>query len=120
VATILHLLPLAEWEAFLASGGSAYRPPSLQAEGFVHCTGTEALLLRVANTFYGHLREPVAVLVIDPGRLTSAVVWEAPAGSDPLATERFPHIYGPIDREAVVWVRRLVRDTHGTATAITG
>jgi uncharacterized protein (DUF952 family) len=118
-ATLLHLLPRAEWDAFLASGGTGYRPASLASEGFVHCTGTDELLLRVANAFYRSIPGEVAVLVLDPSRLSSPVVWEAPPGSDPLAEERFPHLYGPIDRDAVVRVRTLVRGRDGTATGIT-
>ena len=115
---ILHLLPLGDWEHFLASGGSAYEPASLASEGFVHCTGSDELLLRVANSFYRDVPDPVAVLSVDPARLGSEVVWEAPPGSDPLAAERFPHVYGPLDRDAVVAVRRLVRDPSGRAIAI--
>jgi uncharacterized protein (DUF952 family) len=115
---ILHLLPLGDWEHFLAGGAGAYEPASLASEGFVHCTGSDELLLRVANSFYGDVPDPIAVLSVDPSRLRSAVVWEAPPGSDPLAAERFPHVYGPLDRDAVIEVRRLVRDPSGRAIAI--
>jgi uncharacterized protein (DUF952 family) len=115
---ILHLLPLADWEHFLAGGAGAYEPASLAAEGFVHCTGSDELLLRVANSFYRDLPDPVVVLSVDPSRLRSPVVWETPPGSDPLAAERFPHVYGPLDRDAVVATRRLVRDPSGRAIAI--
>jgi uncharacterized protein (DUF952 family) len=120
VTTVLHLLPRSDWDAFLATGEVAYRPASLATEGFVHCTGTDELLLRVANAFYRSLEGEVAVLVIDTERLTSEVVEEAPPGADPLATERFPHVYGPIDRDAVVGVRTLVRDAVGGYTGISG
>jgi len=116
---ILHLLPRRDWEAFAASDEAAYHPASLAAEGFVHCTATDALLLRVANSFYRGIEGDVAVLVIDPSRLRSKVVFEAPVHSDPLATERFPHIYGPIDRSAVVRVRAMERDAEGSYTVIT-
>lgn len=118
-STILHLLPQSEWEAFLASGASGYRPASLATEGFVHCTGTDALLVRVANAFYRGITEDIAVLVVDPSLLSSPVAWEAAPGNDPLAAERFPHVYGPIDRGAVVRVRTLLREPDGTATGIT-
>ncbi len=43
----------------------------------------------------------LVLLVIDPARLTSELRWEP--GVD-LATELFPHIYGPINLDAVVHV----------------
>ena len=118
-AVILHLLPRREWEEFVASGEAAHHPASLASEGFVHCTGSDELMLRVANGFYRALDGEVAVLVIDPSRLRSEVIWEAPVHADPLASERFPHIYGPIDRDAVVRVRAMERDAGGGYTGIT-
>jgi uncharacterized protein (DUF952 family) len=45
-------------------------------------------------------------------------VWEAPAhlrdADEPPAAERFPHVYGPIDRAAVARVRTMRRDAAGT------
>jgi uncharacterized protein (DUF952 family) len=107
---ILHLMPLAEWRAW--RDGGSYEPASLATEGFVHCTGDDVLLLDVANRFYGDVDALVAV-ALDPERLTSEVKWEPPAhpdGSTPAAEgPLFPHVYGPLDREAVTGVRRLAR-----------
>ena len=50
--------------------------------------------------FYGCITGLV-LLVIDPGRLASELRWDP--GAD-LATELFPHIYGPINLDAVVQV----------------
>ena len=43
--------------------------------------------------------EKVKLLVIDPQRLTSELRWDP--GAD-LATELFPHVYGPINLDAVL------------------
>lgn len=108
---ILHLLPEGVWRDL--GPGDRYEPASLAVEGFVHCTGDDMLLLRVANAFYTGETGPMLVLTIDPDRLASEVRWEAPVGGDPLAAERCPHVYGPLEVDAVVEVRRLDRDPDG-------
>jgi uncharacterized protein (DUF952 family) len=106
---IYHLLPASTWEEIRTE--PHFEPASLAVEGFVHCTGDEQLMLDVANAFYGDLDGPL-VLSIDERRLRADVVWEPPAplpdGWDGAPT--FPHVYGPLDIDAVVEVRRLVRD----------
>ena len=108
---ILHLMPRPAWEQWRVAG--TYEPPSLASEGFVHCTGNDDLMLAVANRFYSGEPGEVVVVTLDEGRLTREVRWEAPAhpdGTAPTDNEPlFPHVYGPLDREAVVRVRRLVR-----------
>jgi uncharacterized protein (DUF952 family) len=110
-AVILHLMPEDVLRALPADG--VYEPASLAIEGFVHCTGDDELMLRVANAFYTSEPGSMVVLSIDASLLSSEVKWEAPVHGDPLAIERFPHVYGPLEMSAVVGVRRLVRDAAG-------
>ena len=120
---ILHLLPRAEWEA--APADQPYRAPSLAREGFIHATQGDALLLTVANGLYKDQPGEFIALEIDEARLTSPLRWEAPAG--PLPPEvlaegsapLFPHIYGPIDREAIVGLRLMQRAADGTFVGYT-
>jgi uncharacterized protein (DUF952 family) len=45
------------------------------------------------------------LVVIDPALLTSELIWELPAGEAPpgvSAGDLFPHVYGPINLDAVV------------------
>lgn len=117
---ILHLAPAADWDA-VPPGGS-YAPASLAADGFVHCTGDDATLLRVANAFYRQLPGELVVLTLDETRLAAEVRWEPPAHPDPDAAPvsdhavLFPHVFGPLERAAVVAERRLTRTPDGTAT----
>ncbi|HEY1280324.1 MAG TPA: DUF952 domain-containing protein [Acidimicrobiales bacterium] len=108
---ILHLMTRPQWEEW--RDGGAYDPPSLAAEGFVHCTGDDSLMLTVANRFYASEPDDFVVVTLDEARLTGVVRWEAPAhpdGAAPTGSEpMFPHVYGPLDRAAVIGVRRLVR-----------
>jgi uncharacterized protein (DUF952 family) len=53
----------------------------------------------VASRFYAG-QSPLVLLTIDIERLRSELRYEAPPGSD----ELFPHIYGPLDTDAVIRV----------------
>ncbi|MEY2886064.1 MAG: hypothetical protein RJB40_919, partial [Actinomycetota bacterium] len=72
-------------------------------EGFAHCS-TEHQMVDVANKYYRGTRDMV-LLNIDPDKLTSPLKFEPPAhldGSPALPHEPFfPHIYGPINLDAV-------------------
>ncbi len=109
---ILHITKRKEWLAARQSG--EYRVPSLEKEGFIHCS-TEHQVVRVANAFYRGQRDLI-LLVIDETRLKHEVRWEPPAGmpaDDIPETDRFPHIYGPINTEAVVSVLNFEADSAG-------
>ncbi len=94
---ILHATTREAWAAAQASG--QYSVDSLAGQGFIHCSKVDQIL-RVANVFYAG-QPGLILLVIDPGCLTSELRWDP--GTD-LATELFPHIYGPINLDAVVEV----------------
>ncbi|HNK63058.1 MAG TPA: DUF952 domain-containing protein [Anaerolineales bacterium] len=97
---ILHITSKQEWLDAQTRG--EYTAPSLATEGFIHCS-TDKQLLNVANAFYRG-RTDLVVLVIDEARLKPQVKWEAPAGP-PAANiseaDLFPHVYGPINVDAV-------------------
>ena len=80
-----------------------YRAASLDSEGFIHCSYAGQVEAS-ANRFYAGA-ERLLLLCIDPGRLSSPLKVE-PAGSG----QMFPHIYGPINRDAVTGVREMRRD----------
>ena len=112
---IHHLVPSAEWAALPPD--QPYLPASYAADGFIHCTTLPAVLLDVANRFYQGAGGQFLVLDIDPGRLTAELRYEAPlppapAGSH-LAGVLFPHIYGPLNREAIVAIRTAQRAPDG-------
>ncbi len=104
-----HLTPEAVWSA--QREGDAYRPEAFEADGFIHCTDGEVNLLAVANTFYQGDKRPHVVLVIDLDRVASPVRYEDPAGI-------YPHIYGPLNPDAVIEVRRAVRLADGSFVGI--
>jgi uncharacterized protein (DUF952 family) len=99
MSVIYHLVTRETWEA--AEPGP-YRAESLATEGFIHCSHSHQVAW-AANRFYGQ-QENLLVLCIDSARLTSPLREEAVDSG-----EMFPHIYGPVDRSAVVEVRPLQR-----------
>ena len=104
VTTTLHLTPRECWESQMAD--PTYLPDQFEREGFIHCTNGEANLTAVGNRYYvGDSREMVC-LVIELSALAGTVKYED--------EERiFPHIYGPLNCDAVVGVRSAMRDADG-------
>jgi uncharacterized protein (DUF952 family) len=100
---IYHLIPRLSWEQ-LPEG--PYRAVSLVTEGFIHCSHAGQVAW-VANSFYRDEAD-LLVLVIDPARLTVPVRDE-----DPGIGQLFPHVYGAIERAAVVGVQPLQRGPGG-------
>jgi uncharacterized protein (DUF952 family) len=105
---IYHLAPAPRWNDW--PHGQPYLPAEYAADGFIHCTAGDELMLQVANRFYRQVPDPFVLIVIDPQRLTSELRWEQPP--DDLAP-LFPHIYGPINPESVVEVRIVQRNDTG-------
>jgi len=113
VFMIYHITLLRDWREALQRG--EYRAESLDAEGFIHCS-TDTQVLPVAEKYYKGQRGRL-LLVIDPSRLASDLKWEPPAeGSPPPGVpdgEMFPHIYGPINLDAIVKVVDLESNADG-------
>ncbi|MFV6033074.1 DUF952 domain-containing protein [Streptomyces sp. NPDC056264] len=107
---LLHVVPLADWSA---APDAPYAPASLAAEGFVHCSPDEAAALVIADTRYRDVPGPLLVLVIDEERLAGEVRWEGSGGT------LFPHVYGPVERDAVASVLEVRRDADGRARELT-
>lgn len=101
---IYHLAFCSDWEAGLASG--EYRAPSLAEEGFIHASGDEVQMLRVAARLFTG-RDDLLALDVDTERLPN----DSPVIREPARSgEMYPHVYGPINPDAVVRVRALVPD----------
>jgi uncharacterized protein (DUF952 family) len=84
-----------------------YIAPSLQSEGFIHCS-TAAQVVEVANAFYRDVPNLV-LLCIEPEKLSAELKWEAPAhpaahADAPSDAQLFPHVYGAINLDAVATV----------------
>jgi uncharacterized protein (DUF952 family) len=94
-APIVHLTTRDAWEGAAAT----YVPPAFEEDGFVHCSAPHQVAAVAEARFAG--RDDLLLLTIDPARLGAPVVWEDLADEG----RTFPHVYGPIERSAVLEVR---------------
>lgn len=100
-----HATTKAHWDTLDPS--EPYLPRDFDADGFIHCTdGAEALSI-VLTTYYKHEPGEWIVLYLDADRITSPVSYDDPA-------EIFPHIYGPINRDAIMAAKEIGRAPDGT------
>lgn len=95
MVTLFHVTTV---DAFDEAAPGPHRTASLDTEGFVHCSTAEQLGPVIAERYAG--RDDLVVLELDPDRLTSNLWWEDSHGDG----RRFPHVYGPLDRAAIVAV----------------
>ncbi|QYO65983.1 DUF952 domain-containing protein [Leptolyngbya sp. 7M] len=84
-------------------GAPSFVAGSLETEGFIHCSFQDQIDAVLRRYFNGYAK--VMVLTIETDHLTSRLIEEPSTGG-----EIYPHIYGPIDRAAIVSVeeRRLI------------
>ena len=90
---IFHIAYKKDWENALVNG--VYETASLANEGFIHCS-EEAQVASTLDRYYSG-KQGLVKLVINPDKLQSRLIHEW----SPSNTETFPHIYGPINVDAV-------------------
>lgn len=90
---IYHITTEAAWKDRAEKG--LYEAFSLKDEGFIHCCLQEQVEAVLDRYFKG--QEHLLKLEIETDKLTSPFYYEW----SPSVGETFPHIYGPINIEAV-------------------
>ena len=110
----LHGTAAADWRA--AESAAEYVPPAYAQDGFIHTSVGGAALAAALNR---HLRadpRPYVALLIDLDRVPAR--WEiARYPGDPA---EYPHIHGPLPRDAVVAVLPISRAADGAFLAPEG
>lgn len=105
MSTIVHITSYRDWLAGKESG--EYRTESLEREGFIHCS-TLAQVVGVANSRF-HGERGLVLVCIERGQVAAPIRDE-----DCYETgQQFPHIYGPLNRDAVVQVLPFPPDVDG-------
>jgi uncharacterized protein (DUF952 family) len=99
-----HLSPLERWSATPAEG--PYTAPSLADEGFIHCTTGVDEMVATADRYYREVPGPFVILSVELDAVGDSWRYDGP-------DERYPHIYGPIPRAAVVRVAPIPRQADG-------
>lgn len=101
---IFHIATAADWRRTLETGTytTSTVGVTLAEEGFIHASRRDQVQ-GVFDRYYAGLGEDLVLLTIDPARLESEV------RVDPVGDDSYPHVYGPINRTAVVDVAPLDR-----------
>jgi uncharacterized protein (DUF952 family) len=98
---IYHITTAGEWAEARAAGEytMSTRGVTLAEQGYIHGS-TAGQVALVANAFYQGVPD-LLVLVIDTDLVRPEIRFELVPGSD----DPFPHIYGPLNTDAVVETR---------------
>ncbi|MFF2874921.1 DUF952 domain-containing protein [Gottfriedia sp. NPDC057991] len=102
---ILHIIENKDWQNVIKIG--EYLPTSLNTDGFIHCSTLEQTL-EIANLFFKGVTD-VKILCIDEEKTKSKIVYEDTENFGQL----FPHLYGPLNLDAVFKVVELNCNENG-------
>lgn len=100
MSLIYHITTKSDWAQAQIKG--AYEATALKEEGFIHCC--EADQVDHIKTKYYTNTPNLVKLVIDTEKLKSQLVFEW----SPSLEATFPHIYGPINIDAVVAIEEFL------------
>jgi uncharacterized protein (DUF952 family) len=108
---IYHIATRADWDRARADGEYTRSSvdKTLAEEGFIHASQASQVA-RTANRFYRDVPGGLVLLVIDPELLRAEVRYEDVPGAE----LPFPHIYGPLNVDAVVDTRPFAAEPDGT------
>jgi uncharacterized protein (DUF952 family) len=97
---IFHIALEREWHKAQRTGEytTSTLGRSLAEEGFIHTSRVDQVKA-VHDRYYSGVRRSLVRLEIDTDELTS------PWHEDPVGTDTYPHIYGPLNVTAVIAVR---------------
>jgi uncharacterized protein (DUF952 family) len=99
MAFIYHVTRKQEWDAAKKKG--FYVAPSLETEGFIHCSEAQQVDGVLQRYYQG--KKELLKLTIDTQKLSSELKYELA----PSINENFPHVYGSINLDAVIEVQKI-------------
>jgi uncharacterized protein (DUF952 family) len=102
VNVIFHLVAADFW--YSLDPAEPYLPRSLESQGFIHCSQGLETLLAVANDYYQDEPADFLLLAVDEDRVSALVRWES----------GYPHLCGPLNRDAIVTVYSMIRQQDGS------
>jgi uncharacterized protein (DUF952 family) len=113
VNVIYHIATRTNWEQAQRDGEYTMSTidRTLAEEGFIHASGASQVN-GVLRKHYRGIKEELLVLVVDPARVRAEIRYEDVPGAD----APFPHIYGPLNADAVVAARPLRAGPDGEFT----
>ena len=100
---IYKILPASSWQDAQESGAFSGAPVDI-ADGYIHFSTAEQVKETAAKHFAG--QRDLVLLAVDSSQLVSSELkWEVSRGG-----ALFPHLYGPLDLNAVRWAKPLPWD----------
>lgn len=96
---IYHITTLDEWNHAKEKG--QYEAPSLKEEGFIHCSEDHQVTDVLQRYFKG--KHSLVKLTIETEKLSSQLIYDWSYAIE----DTFPHIYGPINLDAIVSVNSI-------------
>ena len=88
---IYHIATKTEWES--QADAPTYAPNRYKQDGFIHCSEQHQLEPVAESNFRG--RDDLVLLELMPTKLNPETRYESGG------REKYPHIYGPINKDAV-------------------
>ena len=73
-----------------------YEPESIDTEGFIHCS-SGGQVEETANRIFSD-KEKILLLIIDVTALSTEIKYDL----DENTGEKYPHIYGPLNTDAII------------------
>jgi uncharacterized protein (DUF952 family) len=102
-STIFHIASSEAWQQARDEG--LYQGDTLESEGFIHCSLARQVVPVADARFRG--RQGLVLLEIDAAQVRPEIRYEGADG------DLFPHIYGPLNTDAVVAVYDFSPDADG-------
>src|SRR5512144_1503996 len=99
-----HLVPGDYFEA--QDPDADYQPEAFPREGFIHCTDGADEVIRTANRHCRADPRPYLLLEIELSRVRPPVRYDDDR-------RIYSHIYGPLNRDAIVEIRTMQRSPDG-------
>lgn len=96
---IFHIVSPKDWEEGTQEG--VFRTTTLEKEGFIHCCKEDQIHFVQRNWFLS--QNMLLLISIDTDKLDNPPVFEKSEANE----DAFPHIYGPINLDAVVDIQPL-------------
>lgn len=102
---IYHIVDKKSWKEYARAG--SYSPPSIEEEGFIHCSTASELENTANRHFKG--KNGLLLILISTAQVRSTIKFEDTSGHG-----IFPHIYGSLNLDAVLDTIPLIPEPNGS------
>lgn len=107
---VTHIANISDWDDYRFK--DYYKPKYYKQYGFIHCS----TLSQTEDSLNKYFKETdsVIILIINTKKLKSKLKFEQPSSSnDNRINELFPHIYGSINKDSIIEVIKIKKNSKG-------